>query len=78
MANLSGADLSGTSLFGADLRGADLSAARLIKANLREADLRGTGGLVEDQLKRATSWELAYRDPEHAYGKPIPTPPDDE
>ena len=26
----------------------------------------------------AGNWEHAYRDSEHAYGEPIPTPPDDK
>ena len=72
------ADLHGANLRGAELGEANLRDADLFKANLRRADLRGAKGLDEDRLMLAKNWELAYRDPEHAYGQPIPVPLDDE
>lgn len=79
-ANLSGADLREADLRGANLRGTNLQAANLggaylHNADLSNADLRGAIGLAERQLTRAKHLNLAYRDPEHAYGKPIPTAP---
>ena len=76
-AHLRSVDLSGADLTSANLIGASFLQANLKGANLKGADLRSARGLKCEQLKRASSWELAYRDTELACGEAIPTPKDD-
>jgi uncharacterized protein YjbI with pentapeptide repeats len=56
---LGGADLSGANLRGADLRHAYLLGADLRDANLRRADLNRAFGWTEEQLRAASSLEVA-------------------
>jgi|GEM_PF-3541362 len=79
-----GADLTNADLSGADLRGADLN-AKLDGADLRGADLRGATFPNSHRLfdyacgviRAAKHWESAYRDPHHACGARVPSPPSD-